>query len=86
MLYRVCGCAGYSETTGPDSANGRASASGAGVREFDTPGRAIPKALKMVPVATLLDAQHIRQALALLSLTTHTTNIAQKTNKTTTKN
>ena len=42
------------------------------------PGRAIPKALKMVPGATLLGAQHHKSALALLSLTTNTTNIAQK--------
>ena len=48
------------------------------------PGCAIPKALKMVPVATLLGAQHyiIRQTLALLSLTTNTANIAQKLKKT----
>ena len=45
--------------TGPNSANGRASASGARARGFD-PGRAIPKALKMVPVATLLGAQHYK--------------------------
>ena len=50
------------------------------------PRRAIPKALKMVPVATLLGAavtvlSIIRQALALLSLTTNTTNIAQKLTK-----
>ena len=44
---------------GPDSANGRASASGAGV-VGSIPGRAIPKALKMVPVATLLGAQHYK--------------------------
>ena len=37
-------------TQRPVSANGRASASEAG-------GHAIPKALKMVPVATLLGAQ-----------------------------
>ena len=36
-------------------------------------GRAIPKALKMVPVPTLLGAQHYKQALASLLLT----NIAQ---------
>ena len=42
------------------------------------PGRAIPKALKMVPVATLFCAQHYKEAQALLSLTTNTTNIAQK--------
>ena len=43
------------------------------------PGRAIPKVLKMIPVATLLSI--IRQAMALLSLTTNTTNIAQKLKK-----
>ena len=42
------------------------------------PGRAIPKALKMVPVPTCLALSIIRQALALLSLTTNTTNIARK--------
>ena len=42
------------------------------------PGCAIPKALKMVPVATLLGAQHYKQALAPLLLTT---NIAQKLTK-----
>ena len=43
------------------------------------PGRAIPKALKMVPVAiSCLALSIIRPALALLSLTTNTTNIAQK--------
>ena len=81
-------------STGPDSANGRAFASGAGGRGFDPwprhtfgmplncqpvpiaqmverllqerevvgsiPGRAIPKALKMVPVATLLGAQNYK--------------------------
>ena len=45
--------------TGPDSANGRASTS-----EWEVvgsiPGRAIPKSLKMVPVATLLGAQHYK--------------------------
>ena len=45
--------------TGPDSANGRASASGAG-GVGSIPGRAIPKALIMVPVATLLGAQHYK--------------------------
>ena len=45
--------------TGPDKANGRASASGAGGHGFD-PWPRIPKALKMVPVATLLGAQHYK--------------------------
>ena len=45
------------------------------------PGRVTPKALKMVPVATLLGAQHYKQALAYLSLTTYTTNIAPKLTK-----
>ena len=39
------------------------------------PGRAIPKALKMVPVATLLGAQHYKAS------TTNTTNIAHKKKK-----
>ena len=39
------------------------------------PGRAISKALKLIPVATLLDAQHYTQALASLFLT----NISQLT-------
>ena len=46
--------------SGPDSSSGRASASGAGDRRCSKPGRAIPKALKMVPVATLLGAQHCK--------------------------
>ena len=31
------------------------------------PGRAIPKALKMVPVATLLDAQHYKASTGFSS-------------------
>ena len=45
--------------TGPGSANGRASASGAGGRGFD-PGPRHTKGVKMVPVATLLGAQHYK--------------------------
>ena len=45
--------------SGPDSANGRASASGAGGRGFD-PGPRHTKGVKMVPVATLLGAQHYK--------------------------
>ena len=45
--------------TGPDSANGRASASGAEGRGFD-PGPRHTKGVKMVPVATLLGAQHYK--------------------------
>ena len=46
--------------TGHDSANGRASASGAGGRGFD-PGPRHTKGVKnMVPVATLLGAQHYK--------------------------
>ena len=33
------------------------------------PGRAIAKALKMVPVATLLDAQHYKASTGFSSLT-----------------
>ena len=43
--------------TGPDSVMVRASASEAG-GAGSNPGRVIPKTLKMVPVATLLGAQH----------------------------
>ena len=45
--------------TGLDSANGRASASGTGGRGFD-PGPRHTKGVKMVPVATLLCAQHYK--------------------------
>ena len=49
------------QTTGPDSANGRASASGAGGRGFD-PRPRHTKGVKMVRklVATLLCAQHYK--------------------------
>ena len=41
------------------------------------PGRAIPKAIKMVPVATLLGAQHCKASTALFSPNTYrTTNFA----------
>ena len=43
--------------TGPDSVMVRAFASEAGGADSN-PGRVIPKTLKMVPVATLLGAQH----------------------------
>ena len=43
--------------TGPDSVMVRAFASEAG-GAGSNPGRIIPKTLKMVPVATLLGAQH----------------------------
>ena len=43
--------------TGPDSVMVRASASGAGVCGFE-PGSRHTKVVKMVPVATLLGAQH----------------------------
>ena len=46
------------------------------------PGRAIPKALKWYQWLPCLTLSIIRQALALLSLTTNTTNIAQKLTKT----
>ena len=45
--------------TGPDSSSGRASASGAGGRRFETRPRHT-KGVKMVPVATLLGAQHYK--------------------------
>ena len=54
-------------------------------REIVSLNPAIPKALKMVPVATLFGLSIIMQALALLSLTTNTTNIAQKLTKQHTK-
>ena len=44
-------------TIGPDSVMVRAFASEAG-GAGSNPGRVIPKTLKMVPVATLLGAQH----------------------------
>ena len=44
--------------TGPDSLMVRAFASEAG-GAGSNPGRVIPKTLKMVPVATLLGAQHL---------------------------
>ena len=45
------------------------------------PGRAIPKALKMVPVATLLGAQHYKASTGFSSPNKyHTTNIATLTN------
>ena len=44
--------------TGPDSVMVRAFASEAG-GAGSNPGRVIPKTLKMVPVATLLGAQHL---------------------------
>ena len=46
------------------------------------PGRAIPKALKMVPVATLLGAQHYKASTGFSSPNKYrTTNIATLTNK-----
>ena len=47
----------HKDYTGPDSVMVRASASEAG-GAGSNPGRVIPKTLKMVPVATLLGAQH----------------------------
>ena len=45
------------------------------------PGRAIPKALKMVPVATLLGAQHYKASTGFSSPNKYrTTNIATLTN------
>ena len=45
------------------------------------PGRAIPKALKMVPVATLLGAQHYKASTDFSSPNKYrTTNIATLTN------
>ena len=46
-----------SASTGPDSVMVRGFASEAG-GAGSNPGRVIPKTLKMVPVATLLGAQH----------------------------
>ena len=48
----------YTQSTGPDSVMVRAFASEAG-GAGSNPGRVIPKTLKMVPVATLLGAQHL---------------------------
>ena len=52
-------------------------------REFvgSNPGRAIPKALKKVPVATLLGAQHYKASAGFSSPNKYrTTNIATLTN------
>ena len=49
---------GFRLMTGPDSVMVRALASEAG-GAGSNPGRVIPKTLKMVPVATLLSAQHL---------------------------
>ena len=46
------------------------------------PGRAIPKALKMVPVATLLGAQYYKASIGFFSPNKYrTTNIATRTKK-----
>ena len=45
------------------------------------PGRAIPKALKMLPVPTLLGAQHYKASTGSSSYKFHTTNIATLTKK-----
>ena len=66
--------------TGPDSANGRKAASGAGGRGFD-PWPRHTKGVKMLPVVPLFALSIMRQALTLLSLTTNTTHIAQKLTK-----
>ena len=58
----------------------RASASGLGGRGFES-GRAIPKALKMVPVATFLDAQHYKARTGFRSPNKHRTTITNNTNK-----
>ena len=55
---------------------GRASASGAGGRGFESRPRH-NNGVNMVPVVTMLGAQHYKEALGLLSLTTYTTNIEQ---------
>ena len=68
------------QSTGPDSANGRASASGAGGHGFD-PGPRHTKGVKNGTSGYLAwrsPLSIIKQALAFLSLTTNTTNIAQK--------
>ena len=52
---------GIADVTGPDSVMVRASASGTGGRGFD-PGPHYTKDAKMVPVATLLGAQHSHMA------------------------
>ena len=50
------------------------------------PGRAIPKALKMVPVATLLGAQNYKESTGFSSPNKYrTTNIATLTKKSPTK-
>ena len=65
----------------PCSAIGRASASGPGGRGFDTWPRHT-KGIKMVPVATLLGAQHYKTITGFSSPNIYcTTNIASLTNK-----
>ena len=49
-----------SMTIGPASSIGRTSALRSGGRGFRIPGRAIQKALNMVPAASLLGAPHYR--------------------------
>ena len=50
-------------------------------RSWVNPGRAIPKALKMVPVATLLGAQHYKASTGFSSPNKYrTTNMAKLTN------
>ena len=53
--------------TGPDSVMVRAFSSEAG-GAGSNPGRVIPKTLKMVPVATLLGAQHYKASTGFSSL------------------
>ena len=59
---------GIADVTGLDSVMVRASASGTGGRGFD-PGPHYTKDAKMVPVATLLGAQHSHMANTSFSIT-----------------
>ena len=67
----------FTGITGPSNSSGRASALGSGGRR-----QAIPKALKLVPVATLLGAQHYKASTGFSSPNKYcTTNIASLTKR-----
>ena len=67
---------GAKDSTDSDSVMVRASASGAGGRGFD-PGPGHTEDFKMVPVATLLGAQHFKASTGFSSKTKYSiTNIA----------
>ena len=63
----ICKFLSHNLIIGPDSVMVRAFASEAG-GAGSNPGRVIPKTLKMVPVATLLGAQHYKASTGFSSL------------------